>query len=188
VLNRIPKCLHTCLHCGHAVLSERYYGPSKKLEFDGCWKHDVRLPVSRKECKSFEESPERITREFWEKWNWKVYIDGDLVTQKEPEESDEDEKESSKQPESQSYKKKNDHIIDYRDLPTIKKKDVTTRALVLQALTNNISRLKDIAQFAGVDPSTVHYHVRNLIREERVIKVSWGEYSLTDESHLKIMI
>jgi len=181
---KVPKCLHTCFHCGHAVLSERYYGPSRKLEFDGCWKHDVRLPVSREECESFEESPERITRAFWEKWNWKVYVDGDLVPQKEPGESDEDEKESSKQPEDQSQNNK-DHIIDYRDLPAIKKKDVTTRALVLQALTNNISRLKDIAQFAGVDSSTVHYHVRNLIREERVIKISWGKYSLADEAHLK---
>jgi hypothetical protein len=181
VLDRIPRCLHTCFHCGHAVLSERYSGPSKKLEFDGCWKHDVRLPKSREECESFEESPERITRKFWEKWNWKVYVDGDLVSQKEPEETDE---ESSKQPEDQSQNNK-DHIIDYRDLPTIKKKDITTRALVLQALTNNISRLKDIAQFAGVDPSTVHYHVRNLIQEERVIKISWGKYSLADEAHLK---
>ena len=185
MLNRIPMCLHTCLHCDHAVLTERYHTSSGKLEFDGCWKHDVRLPVSREECESFEESPERITREFWEKWDWKVYVDGDLVIQKELGGPDEDVKESCEKSEDQSRKKKDDHIIDYRDLPIIKKRDVTTRALVLQALTNNISRLKDIAQFAGVDPSTVHYHVRNLIREERVIKVSWGEYSLADESHLK---
>ena len=178
---KVPKCLHTCFHCGHAVLSERYSGPSRKLEFDGCWKHDVRLPVSREECESFEESPERITREFWEKWNWKVYVDGDLVPQKVSEES---EKELYEQSENRSQNNK-DHIIDYRDLPTIKKKDITTRALVLQALTNNISLLKDIAQFAGVDPSTVHYHVRNLIREERVMKISWGKYSLVDEIHLK---
>ncbi|MBU7042100.1 MAG: winged helix-turn-helix transcriptional regulator, partial [Theionarchaea archaeon] len=181
MLDRIPRCLHTCFHCGHVVLSERYSGPSRKLEFDGCWKHDVRLPVSREECESFEESPERVTREFWEKWNWKVYVDGDLVPQKEPEELGGDEK---KQLEDQSQNNK-DHIIDYRDLPAIKKKDITTRALVLQALTNNISRLKDIAQFAGVDPSTAHYHLRNLIQEKRVIKVSWGKYSLADESHLK---
>jgi hypothetical protein len=179
---KVPKCLHTCFHCGHAVLSERYSGPSKKSEFDGCWKHDVTFPISREECESFEESPERITRAFLEKWNWKVYVDGDLVPQKVSEESD---KESSKQKQDLPQKNEDDHIIDYRDLPTIKKRNVTTRTLVLQALTNNISRLKDIAQFAGVDPSTAHYHVRNLIQEERVIKVSWGKYSLTDEIHLK---
>jgi hypothetical protein len=173
VLNRIPTCLHTCLHCDHAVLTERYHTSSGKLEFDGCWKHDVRLPISREECESFEESTERITREFWEKWNWKVYVDGDLVTQKELGEPEGvDEKEPCEKPDDLSYKKKDDHIIDYRDLPTIKKKDITTRALVLQALTNNISRLKDIAQFAGMDSSTVHYHVRNLIQEERVMKIS----------------
>jgi len=182
VLNHIPRCLHTCFHCGHAVLSERYHTSSGRLEFDGCWKHDVRLPVSREECESFEESTERITREFWEKWNWKVYVDGDLVTQKVSEGVDEKKPYEKSKDQSQNNK---DHIIDYRDLPTIKKKDITIRALVLQALTNNISRLKDIAQFAGVDPSTVHYHVRNLIWEERVIKVSWGKYSLADEAHLK---
>jgi Mn-dependent DtxR family transcriptional regulator len=52
--------------------------------------------------------------------------------------------------------------------------------LVLQALTNNISRLKDIASFAGVDPSTAHYHMRNLMRDERVIKMAWGHYTLSD--------
>jgi flagellar hook-basal body complex protein FliE/predicted transcriptional regulator len=175
-------CLHTCLHCGHAVISERYYGPSSKLEFDGCWKHDITIPVSREECESFEESTERITREFWEKWKWKVYVDGDLVIQKVPEETDE---ESLEKKENLPQNTENNHIIDYRDLPNIKKKNVTTRALVLQALANNISRLRDIAQFASVDPSTTHYHLRNLIREERVIKISWGEYSLADENHLQ---
>jgi len=181
---KVPKCLHTCLHCGHAVISERYTGPSRKLEFDGCWKHDVTLPVSRKECESFEESIERITREFWEKWNWKVYVNGDLVNQKVPEEP-EDEKKSSQKTKDPTYDNKDDHIIDYRNLPNIKEKGVTTRALVLQALTNNISQLKDIAQFAGVDPSTAHYHLQNLIQEERVTRLSWGEYSLADENHLK---
>jgi hypothetical protein len=185
VLNRIPKCLHTCLHCGHAVISERYSGPSRKLEFDGCWKHDITLPISKDECESFEESIERTNREFWEKWNWKVYVDGDLVIQKVPRESDEYEKESSEQTQDPPHNNKDDHIIDYRDLPNIKKKDVATRALVLQALTNNISRLRDIAQFANVDPSTAHYHLRNLIREERVMKLSWGNYSLADENSLK---
>ncbi|MBU7031907.1 MAG: hypothetical protein HXS53_05215, partial [Theionarchaea archaeon] len=185
MLNRIPRCLHTCLHCGHAVLSERYSGPFRKLEFDGCWKHDITIPIFRNECDHFEESSERISREFWEKWNWKVYVNGDLVNQEVPNETDKAENKSCDQPEDPPHINKNNQIIDYRDLPTIKKKDVTTRALVLQALTNNISRLKDIAQFAGVDPSTTHYHVRNLIREERVIKISWGEYSLTDEIHLQ---
>jgi len=186
VISRIPRCLHTCLHCGHAVLSERYSGPSRKLEFDSCWKHDITLPVSREECESFEESTERITREFWEKWNWKVYVDGDLVIQKVPEETDEtDKKEQFEQTQGHPQNNKNEHIIDYRDLPNIKKKDITTRALVLQALANNISRLRDIAQFASVDPSTAHYHLRNLIREERVMKLSWGEYSLVNENHLQ---
>jgi flagellar hook-basal body complex protein FliE/predicted transcriptional regulator len=36
-----------------------------------------------------------------------------------------------------------------------------------------------------VDPSTTHYHLRNLIREERVTRLSWGEYSLANETHLK---
>ncbi|MGC1123046.1 MAG: hypothetical protein WBA22_18345 [Candidatus Methanofastidiosia archaeon] len=52
--------------------------------------------------------------------------------------------------------------------------------MVFQALTNNISRLKDIASFAGVDPSTAHYHMRNLMRDERVLKMTWGHYTLSD--------
>jgi hypothetical protein len=47
------------------------------------------------------------------------------------------------------------------------KEKETARVLVLQALANSISRLKDIADFAEVDTSTAHYHLRNLIKKER---------------------
>jgi len=66
-----------------------------------------------------------------------------------------------------------------------KQRKNTTRALILQALTNNLTKLKDIAYFAAVDPSTAHYHLRNLIRQERVIKLSWGRYAFPDSPALK---
>jgi predicted transcriptional regulator len=62
-----------------------------------------------------------------------------------------------------------------------KQKYTTTRSLILQALSNGISRLKDIAYFADVDPSTAHYHLGNLVKEYRVTKVSWGEYIFSDQ-------
>jgi hypothetical protein len=74
VIDRLPKCLHTCLQCRHAVIFEEYSGPSKRIFFDGCWKdNDVRRLMKREDCKKFEESRERISRKFWEKWEWKVY-------------------------------------------------------------------------------------------------------------------
>ena len=54
--------------------------------------------------------------------------------------------------------------------------------MILQILANNTSRLKDIAHFSGIHPSTAHYHLRNLTREGKVTKVSRGKYSLP-ESH-----
>jgi DNA-binding MarR family transcriptional regulator len=62
-------------------------------------------------------------------------------------------------------------------------KTSTTRSLVLQALANKISKLSDIAFFAGVDPSTVHYHLRNLVREQRVVKTGWGHYILSGDQY-----
>ena len=35
-----------------------------------------------------------------------------------------------------------------------------------------------------MDRSTAHYHLRNLIKEERVVKVSWGNYAFSDENFL----
>jgi predicted transcriptional regulator/DNA-binding HxlR family transcriptional regulator len=200
VIDRLPKCLHTCLQCRHAVIFEEYSGPSKRLFFDGCWKdNDVRRLMKREDCKKFEESRERISRKFWEKWEWKVYKGQHL--------SDEvdEEKESSKSCEDlfkradevyaeQADSQENDIPVG-SDMPTDsiqiantvasaleKTHGPTTRALVLQALTSNISRLKDIASFAGVDPSTAHYHMRNLLRDERAIKIAWGHYTLSDNS------
>jgi Mn-dependent DtxR family transcriptional regulator len=199
VIDRLPKCLHTCLHCRHAVIFEEYSGPSKRLFFDGCWKdNDVRRLMKREDCKKFEESRERISRKFWEKWEWKVYKGQHL--------SDEvsEEEESSKSCE-ELFKRADEVYAEQVDSqeneipvgsdaltdsiqitnttsasPPEKEQGPTTRALVLQALSNNISRLKDIASFAGVDPSTVHYHMRNLMRDERVLKMTWGHYTLSD--------
>lgn len=42
--------------------------------------------MAREECDKFEENPDRIKRKFWGKWNWKVYVDKDLVEQVKPEE------------------------------------------------------------------------------------------------------
>ena len=82
MIERLPKCLHTCLHCKNAAVLEEYTARGDRLVFDGCWKrNDIRLPVSREECDKFEESEERISRKFWEKWNWKVYVGKDLVEQ-----------------------------------------------------------------------------------------------------------
>jgi hypothetical protein len=49
----------------------------------------------------------------------------------------------------------------------------------IQAIINNIFRLKDITNFAEVNRSTARYH---LIREERSIKVSWGHYTFSDKN------
>ncbi|MBU7016296.1 MAG: winged helix-turn-helix transcriptional regulator [Theionarchaea archaeon] len=58
----------------------------------------------------------------------------------------------------------------------------TTRSLILKALSYNISRLSDIADFADVNPSTAHYHLRNLMRDGRVQKISRGTYTFADHS------
>jgi DNA-binding MarR family transcriptional regulator len=229
------------LHCRHAIICEEFTELNRKLIFEGCWEHeDVVLPVSREDCKEFAESKERIDQQFWEKWNWKVYVDGDLVHHEqgapgdEPlhfKRADEIHAEQTGQQEicnqsSEELFKRADEIhaeqtsqeqtvceqstqgyeccdqlesssstsvatnttdtnIDTDTTNThIKEQNPTTRVLVLQALANNISRLKDIADFAGVDPSTAHYHLRNLVREQRVIKVSWGHYKFSDDQSL----
>jgi predicted transcriptional regulator len=64
-------------------------------------------------------------------------------------------------------------------------KKITTRSLILKALTYNISRLSEIAEYADVDPSTAHYHLRNLISQGRVMKVSRGVYKFSDGQSLK---
>ncbi|MBU7017135.1 MAG: winged helix-turn-helix transcriptional regulator, partial [Theionarchaea archaeon] len=58
----------------------------------------------------------------------------------------------------------------------------TTRSLILKALSYNISRLSDIADFADVNPSTAHYHLRNLMTDGRVQKISRGSYTFADNS------
>jgi len=240
-MDRLPKCLYTCLHCRHAIICEEYTELNRKLVFEGCWEHeDVVLPVSREDCKEFEESKERIDQQFWEKWNWKVYVDGDLVHHEQGAPGDGSslfkradghaeqtgQQEICDQPGEELFKRADeihaeqvaqghDEICkqptqdceccdqpesnDTASVATnttdtnndtdttntnIKEQNPTTRVLVLQALANNISRLKDIADFADVDPSTAHYHLRNLIKEERVIKVSWGNYAFSDKNFL----
>jgi DNA-binding MarR family transcriptional regulator len=172
--------------------------------YDGCWKSDtIALPVNREDCKKFEESIERIQRKFWKKWDWKVYINGDLVTleQESEEKSESSQAQSSTAPQGSGKtcglsNHKNEisgqaaihntgtrRSTEHEDITdittTAREKKNTTRASILQALANRISRLTDIAQFSGVDPSTAHYHLRNLIEEEKVITVSRGKYTLS---------
>jgi DNA-binding MarR family transcriptional regulator len=199
VIDRLPKCLHTCLQCRHAVIFEEYSGPSKRLFFDGCWKdNDVRKLLKREDCKKFEESRERISRKFWEKWEWKVYkgqhLSDEVDEEKESGKSCEDlfkraDEVYAEQVDSQENEISlgSDTLTDSVQVANTtaantpeKEQNLTTRALVLQALSNNISHLKDIASFAVVDPSTAHYHMRNLMRDERAIKTAWGHYTLSD--------
>jgi DNA-binding MarR family transcriptional regulator len=201
VIGRLPRCLHTCLHCKHAVILEEYSRYSRRLVYDGCWKNDtITLPVNRETCGKFEESTERVQRKFWKKWEWKVYCNGNLVTLEQPEsrEPGEENNEQAAQGSDKSLSlfnqesnccetvnectesKSPNHTIE-----RVATERNTTRSLILQALANRISRLKDIAHFAEVDPSTAHYHLRNLIREQRVIKLSWGQYVFTDTASLK---
>jgi DNA-binding MarR family transcriptional regulator len=204
VIKKLPKCLHTCLHCKHAVILEEYTPYSQKLVYDGCWKSDtITLPVNREDCEKFEESIERIQRKFWKKWDWKVYINGDLVTleqgsqeisepsqgQLSPAPRGSDESCRLPTPENKSSGQAAIHNTETRrsaehgnttdtTTKTTREKN-TARASILQALSNRISRLTDIADFAGVDPSTAHYHLRNLIEEEKVAAVSRGKYTLS---------
>ncbi len=184
--------------------------------FEGCWEHDdVVLPVPWEDCKEFEESNRRVGRKYWEKWNWKVYVDGDLVHHEQGVPGDEslhfkraDEIHAEQisqghpvceqptkcyepcEPEHNATNKATDNSnTDTTNTNTnaanaSTKEKETTRVLVLQALANSISKLKDIADFAGVDPSTAHYHLRNLVREQRVIKVSWGHYTFSYDQSL----
>jgi DNA-binding MarR family transcriptional regulator len=207
--------------------------------FEGCWKYDeIALPVSREDCETFEESNQRIDRNYWEKWNWKVYVDGNLVHHEQGvprgeslplfKRADEIYAEQTRQQEicehsSEQLFKRADEIYakqiaqrlitceqptqndkccdqhessdptsvatnaDNNDIGTTStntNEKETTRVLILQALANNISKLKDIADFAEVDRSTAHYHLRNLIKEERVVKASWGNYAFSDKNSL----
>jgi DNA-binding MarR family transcriptional regulator len=131
--------------------------------------------------------------------NWKVYINGDLVTleQESEENSQSDQEQSCTAPQGSGEScglsnHKNDasgqaaihntgtkRSTQYEDrTDTAAREKNTTRASILQALSNRISRLTDIAHFAGVDPSTAHYHLRNLIEEEKVVTVSRSKYTL----------
>lgn len=241
VIDKLPKCLHTCLHCRHAVICEEYTELNRKLTFEGCWEHDdVVLPVPREDCEEFEESKRRVGRNYWEKWNWKVYVDGDLVHHEQGVPGDESlqfkradeihaeqirQQDICDQPSEELFKRADEihaeqiaqghtaceqppqcyqpcepehnatnKATDNSNIDTTNtntnttnattKQKETTRVLVLQALANSISRLKDIADFAEVDRSTAHYHLRNLIKEERVIKVSWGNYAFSDKNYL----
>ncbi|MBU7046542.1 MAG: hypothetical protein HXS54_08900 [Theionarchaea archaeon] len=283
MIDRLPRCLHTCFNCVHAVLCEEYKGPSRKIVFEGCWKtNGVTTPVDRENCDRFEESPSRMKRSFWKKWKGCIYVvekgysqDGkkefinyesfrsadnlvcegsntgkqyhahdkkevnelpfelptidELPLIKKPlienpldppgkegeqvseacQEIERDEltgvHEDTTEECEKVVKEREDTVeayekiidshekapaghdpIDTKSPPKINGKKeigqnrITTRSLILQALSNGISRLKDIAYFADIDPSTAHYHLRNLVKELRVIKISWGEYQFSD--------
>jgi predicted transcriptional regulator len=260
--------------------------------YDGCWKFDkFLLPVPRGECEKFAESDQRTDIRFWEKWNWKVYVDGDLVEHIHPEavenkseqkhpgqldneicdtaeqgpgrlaseqvgynERDEYNETTTPGPESstsaqqdnpsqgnnQSHDQSTEpthlkkssthtphaaghhkekitehtagfvkaselakHTIDKKDCSKTpaatqksntkkktqpqpqKSKKPTTRQLILQALSNNVTTLKAIAHYAAVDPSTAHYHLRNLIKQGRAVKLSWGKYTFPESPALQ---
>jgi DNA-binding MarR family transcriptional regulator len=268
VIDKLPKCLHTCLNCKNAAFYEEYQGPSKKIVFDGCWKiKSVKTPVDREKCDKFEEDSERVKRSFWKKWKGCIYIaaggPGDqgyqinydafetacdlLDTEQDtggpdagPQQSEtpglENQSEGAdlenqdelpalehQQPQGQEpFIDKDTGIPDpvnsnpdtpkyIHELPDrtkapaetkhtnikpeppvtpqpdtrLKIRTPTTRSLILQALSHNISNLSDIADYAGVHPSTAHYHLRNLIREERVTKISRGYYSFLNGNSSK---
>jgi len=260
VIDKLPKCLQTCLNCGHAVIYEEYSDTSRSIVFGGCWKIEgIKTPVDRGKCQRFKESPERVKRSFWKKWEGHIYIDckenpfrydqeerinyeafepadtllsaeygkpagehektsGEDEQVRDPElivtkhggffEEHEDPGEPGKTPAkpeespqdheliatkheeiTKEYKKNEEHEeINRKSVTRVTRthaqKNTTTRSLILQALANNISRLKDIASFSDVDPSTAHYHLKNLIREKRVIKISWGHYAFSNKDFL----
>jgi len=251
VIDKLPKCLHTCLNCGHAVIYEEYSDTSRSIVFGGCWKIEgIKAPVDRGKCQRFKESPERVKRSFWKKWEGRIYIDckenpfrydqeerinydtfetvdtllpAEHVLSNGEHEEISGENEQAQDPElfvtehrgfpeehedpvelgktvTEHGESLQDHeliVEEHEEITkepkqinrknvtrvtkTDGKKNTTTRSLILQALANNISQLKDIASFSDVDPSTAHYHLRNLIREERVVKVSWGRYLFSDD-------
>ena len=233
-MDKLPKCLHTCLNCKNAAFYEEYQGPSKKIVFDGCWKNkSVKTPVDREKCDKFEEDPERVKRSFWKKWEGCIYIAAGgpggqgyqinydafeaacnlLGTERKSGVSESVEYKQAREREPRVHQEHEapHYICDLPDrtveVPkeatgktitekfesntnngsgtssTHPEKTSTTRSLVLQALSNNISKLSDIAFFAGVDPSTVHYHIRNLVRDKRVVKISWGHYILSGNQY-----
>ncbi|MBU7028481.1 MAG: winged helix-turn-helix transcriptional regulator [Theionarchaea archaeon] len=261
MIDKLPKCLQTCLNCGHAVIYEEYSDTSRSIVFGGCWKIEgIKKPVDRGKCQRFKENPERVKRSFWKKWEGRIYIDykenpfrydqeerinyeafetadtllsaedgkpageheeisredeqaqdpkliitkhggppeghEDLgesgVTAAEHEESPQDNNviaaECEESPPEHEEITKDRKETDRKNVTRVAKTDVqkntTTRSLILQALANNIFRLKDIAHFAEVDRSTAHYHLRNLIKEERATKVSWGHYAFSDKNFL----
>lgn len=79
MIDKIPTCLHTCLHCRNAVIVEEFSAYDGKLVFDGCWKREnIVVPVERRECKEFKASEERVKRKFWKKMGTKsLYYPGD---------------------------------------------------------------------------------------------------------------
>ncbi len=184
MIDRIPVCLQTCLHCAYAVVLEEYSAYDCKLVFDGCWKREnIPVPIERGECEKFKESEERVKRKFWKKWEQKVYTtqgvrikdDFDEVQPYEVTNNDQLEDIITQEPFKTADEVTTNQEIDTGSVTAGHPKTSRTRALILQALASNISHLNDISHFAGVDPSTAHYHLRNLIKEQRVLKVSWGE-------------
>jgi hypothetical protein len=163
---------------------EEYSRYSRRLVYDGCWKNDtITLPVNREDCEKFEESTERVQRKFWKKWDWKVYCNGDLVELEQPE-SDESSEEHNEQAAYKSDKSLNQsNKADERcatvnectepRLPdhTIKRVAIrrnTTRSLILQALANRISRLKDISK---VSTKKEHSSFRSVSRSAIISSV-----------------
>ncbi|MBU7045913.1 MAG: winged helix-turn-helix transcriptional regulator [Theionarchaea archaeon] len=246
MIDRLPRCLHTCLNCTNAVICEKYSGPSRKIIFEGCWKmHGVTTPKDRGSCDRFEESFNRTKRSFWKKWEGCIFVAGGYGQEDKRYDSFEnaddflDEKSSTEVQNNHdstpgSAAVNEDHV---KELPTLrniltidelpiigksprvaitegsekvitregetpgtkyqkhngrnkisdvtdiwKGKGNTTRSLILKALSYSISRLSDIADFADVNPSTAHYHLRNLMRDGRVQKLSRGSYAFTDDS------
>ncbi len=213
MIDKLPKCLHTCLNCSHAVIVEKYSNPFERIVFDGCWKiNSVKTPVDRENCDKFKEDPNRVTRSFWKKWKGRIYIASggqedevnyeaftaaqNLLTaeHEKPEVPGPATKcKQTKEHELPAVRKEPEVPTYIHELPDRTKvpsdnarpaetKDLTTRSLVLQALANNISRLKDIAHFAAVNPSTAHYHLSILIRSGQVERSGYGRYGLREST------
>jgi len=76
LVERLPKCTHTCLQCSNAVLYEVYSRLMRKIVFAGCWEKDeVFELVKRENCGIFVENPTRVRRDFWEKWDDNIYTE-----------------------------------------------------------------------------------------------------------------
>ncbi len=75
MIDKLPRCLQTCLNCNHAVIYEEYSDTSRDIVFGGCWKlPGIRKPIDRVNCQRFKESPERVKRSFRKKWEGHTYI------------------------------------------------------------------------------------------------------------------